>query len=49
MNKWFTFDAYYLVSDEGQEAIDTGWNVLKKEGHNGLKTDVKARGFKESD
>ena len=47
------FDAYEIVKDEGQEAIDTRRNVLKKEGHDALKTEIKARlclrGFKESD
>ena len=53
LNKWVLFDAYEIVKDEGQEAIDTRWNVLKKEGHDGLKMDIKAklclRGFKETD
>ena len=53
LNKWVLFDAYEVVQDEGQEAIDTRWNVLKKEGHDGLKMDIKARlclrGFKESE
>ena len=53
MHKWVLFDAYEIVKDEGQEAIDTRWNVLKKEGHDGLKTEIKARlclrGFKESE
>ena len=51
MGKWFSFEAYETVNDEGQEAIDTRWNILRKEGHDGLKTDIKARlclrGFKE--
>ena len=53
MNKWVLFDAYEVVEDEGQEAIDTRWNVLKKEGHDGIKTEIKAmlclRGFKETE
>ena len=53
LHKWVLFDAYEIVKDEGQEAIDTRWNVLKKEGHDGLKTEIKARlclrGFKETD
>ena len=53
LNKWVLYDAYEIVKDEGQEAIDARWNVLKKEGHDGLKKDIKARlclrGFKETD
>ena len=53
LNKLVLFNAYEIVKDEGQEAIDTRWNVLKKEGHDGLKMDIKARlclrGFKETD
>ena len=40
------FDAYEIVKDEGQEAIDTRRNVLKKEGHDALKTEIKARSDK---
>ena len=53
LEKWVTFDAYEIVNDDGQERIDTRWNILRKEGHDGLKTNVKARlclrGFKELD
>ena len=53
LNKWVLFNAYEIVKDEGQEAIDTRWNVLRKEGHDGLKMDITAklclRGFKETD
>ena len=31
LHKWVLFDAYEIVKDEGQETIDTRWNVLKKE------------------
>jgi hypothetical protein len=51
MEKWEAFDAYELVNNDGQDSIDTRWNILKKEGHDGHKTSVKAwlclRGFKE--
>ena len=43
LEKWVTFDAYEIVNDDGQERIDTRWNILRKEGHDGLKTNVKAR------
>ena len=53
MAKWEAFDAYEIVNDDGQDSIDTRWNILKKEGHDGLKTSIKARlclrGFKELD
>jgi hypothetical protein len=51
MKKWEAFNAYELVNNDGQDSIDTRWNILKKEGHDGLKTSMKARlclrGFKE--
>ena len=53
LEKWVAFEAYELVNDEGQERIDTRWNILGKERHDGLKKDFKARlclrGFKEFD
>ena len=46
-------EAYDIVKEDGQEAIVTRWNVLRKESHDGLKSAVKARlclcGFKEND
>ena len=53
LQKWVTFDAYEIVNDDGKEKIDTRWNIFRTEGHDGLKTNVKARlclrGFKELD
>ena len=53
LEKWVAFEAYEIVNDEGQERIDTRWNILGKERHDGLKKDFKARlclrGFKEFD
>ena len=51
--KWVSFEAYEIVNYEGQERIDTRWNILGKERHDGLKKVFKARlclsGFKELD
>ena len=49
--KWERFGAYEIVTDDGQDTIDGRWVVNKKEAHDGLKKDYKARyclrGFKE--
>ena len=51
LDKWNQFEAYEVVDDDGQERIDGRWIVQKKEEHDGLKVQIKARyclrGFKE--
>ena len=51
LEKWIQFQAYEVVDDEGQDRIDGRWAINKKEEHDGLKVNVKARyclrGFKE--
>ena len=51
LEKFLLFDAYEVVDDDGQETIDGRWVINKKEAHDGLKTEFKARwclrGFKE--
>ena len=51
LSKWKTFEAYEVVKDEGQERINGRWVVTRKDSHDGLKVNVKARfclrGFKE--
>ena len=53
LTKWKTFGAYDLVEDIGQECLDGRWVVTKKQDHDGLKVNMKARfcirGFKELD
>ena len=52
LEKWNQFQAYEIVDDDGQERIDGRWVINKKEEHDGLKVNIKARyclrGFKES-
>ena len=51
MEKWRSFNAYEVVPDDGQEAIDGRWIINRKDEHDGLKVAIKARfclrGFKE--
>ena len=51
LEKWNHFQAYEVVEDEGQDRIDGRWIVNRKEEHDGLKVNLKARyclrGFKE--
>ena len=51
LQKWKTFSVYDLVEDAGQEAIDGRWIIQKKDDHDSLKVNLKARyclrGFKE--
>ena len=53
LEKWIKFGAYEVHEDIGQERIDTRWMILRKETHDGLKVNVKARlclrGFKETE
>ena len=53
LERWNEFDAYEVVEDYGQERIDGRWIVNKKEEHDGLKVNLKARyclrGFKEQE
>ena len=53
LEKWERFGAYEIVDNEGQDTIDGRWVINKKEAHDGLKKDFKARyvlrGFKETD
>ena len=51
--KWKNFQAYELVEDKGQDAIDSRWVVTEKDSHDGMKVAIKARlclrGFKETE
>ena len=52
IQKWKNFQAYELVEDKGQDAIDSRWVVTEKDSHDGMKVAIKARlcltGFKET-
>ena len=45
LNKWERFEAYEIVDDTAdiEEKIDSRWMVTRKEKHDGLKVDIKAR------
>ena len=51
LKKWELFGAYEIIENDGQNVIDGRWVVNKKESHDGLKVNYKARyclrGFKE--
>ena len=53
LERWNQFQAYEVMEDVGQERIDGRWIVNKKEEHDGLKVNLKARfclrGFKETE
>ena len=54
LDKWKEFDAYDIVPDECQpDVIDGRWVINKKDAHDGLKVNIKARyclrGFKETE
>ena len=53
LGKWKEYDAFDEVVDEGQVTLGTRWVINRKEIHDGLKVDIKARlclrGDKEDD